>query len=129
MNRYLTVLILLSAAVFAWKHFGPTGSSAGNTAAEMSADRIESLAKTVQANEVVMYTTSECPYCRTAKAWLQQYHFAFTECNMSVDVQCEREFQSAGANGTPYLVIRRNGKEHQMRDGFDSDEFLDALQS
>jgi hypothetical protein len=50
-------------------------------------------------------------------------------CNMSVERRCEAEFKAYGGNGTPFLVIRRGGKEHHMEDGFDSDEFLAALRS
>jgi glutaredoxin len=84
---------------------------------------LHALAATVQASEVVMYSTSECPYCVQAKSWLNQYGFALTECNMSVDKQCVREFNSYGADGTPFLIVRG----HQMKDGFDSDEFIAAL--
>jgi len=59
---------------------------------------------------------------------LSQYGFAFTECNMSLSNQCIDEFKSYGANGTPFLVIHRGNKVHQMNDGFDSNEFLAALQ-
>jgi len=45
-----------------------------------------------------------------------------------VDARCEQEFRDYGANGTPYLVLQRHGKSHHMKDGFDSDEFLAALQ-
>ncbi|WP_198118000.1 hypothetical protein [Massilia rhizosphaerae] len=42
---------------------------------------------------------------------------------MSVDKQCVREFNRYGADGTPFLIVRG----HQMKDGFDSDEFIAAL--
>lgn len=70
-----------------------------------------------------MYSTTECTYCAQAKSWLNQYGFPFTECNMSVSADCEREFRSFGANGTPYLIVRGQ----HMKDGFDSDEFIALL--
>lgn len=84
---------------------------------------MHAFAATVRASDVVMYSTSECPYCAQAKSWLSRYGFAFTECNMSVDKQCVREFNRYGADGTPFLIVRG----HQMKDGFDSDEFIAAL--
>lgn len=84
---------------------------------------LAALAARVRPAEVVIYTTSECPYAAQAKGWLQQYGFPFTECNMSVDRHCESEFRSHGADGTPYLIVRG----HHMKDGFDSDEFIAAL--
>jgi hypothetical protein len=47
---------------------------------------------------------------------------------MSVEPRYEQEFRSHGAEGIPYLVVRRNGRTRHMKDGFDSDEFLAALQ-
>ncbi|TFW30196.1 glutaredoxin family protein [Massilia horti] len=93
-------------------------------AAELSPAAIAALAKTVEPGEVVMYSTTECVYCAQAKAWLSRYGFAFTECNMSISRQCEREFLSYSATGTPFLLVRG----HQMKDGFGSDEFLGLLQ-
>jgi len=91
----------------------------------MDTAQIQALAATVKAEDVVMYSTTECVYCRQAKAWLQQNGFAFTECNMSVNRTCEREFMAYKATGTPFLVVR--GK--RMDDGFDSDQFLALLRS
>lgn len=110
-------------ASYAYTHRAELGDSTG----DMSNRQIQALAQTVRPEEVVMYSTTECGYCKQAAAWLQQNGFAFTECNMSVDRRCENEFAQYGANGTPFLVIRRGGKEHLMREGFDSDEFLAAI--
>jgi glutaredoxin len=118
---------LLAVAVLAWKHLGAGGG--GPASSDLSEEQIRALAATVEREEVVMYTTSECPYCRQAEGWLHHYDFAFTECNMSLEAHCEDEFRSYGAEGTPFLVIRRKGQVHYMKDGFDSDEFLNAVRS
>ena len=117
----LTLVILLASHI-AWKQWGRDSASS-----DLTTPQIQTLAASVKAEEVVMYSTTECPYCREAKGWLAQSGFAFTECNMSVERRCEAEFKAYGGNGTPFLVIRRGGKEHHMKDGFDSDEFLAAL--
>jgi glutaredoxin len=101
---------------------GGTGSA--SVVAELSPAALTALAATVKPDEVVMYSTTECVYCAQAKGWLSQNGFAFTECNMSVSRDCERQFMSYGATGTPFLLVRG----HQMKDGFDSDEFLAVLQ-
>ena len=108
------------------KHGGASNIVA-NFGGDLSAVELSALAATVKPGDVVMYSTTECVYCAQAKGWLNQYGFAFTECNMSVESRCESEFKSYGGNGTPYLVVQRNGKTHHMKDGFDSDEFLAAL--
>jgi glutaredoxin len=94
---------------------------------DASAAELSALAASVKPGDVVMYSTTECPYCARAKSWLNQYGFAFTECNMSVSDLCQREFQSYGGVGTPYLVVHHGGQTHHIKDGFDSDEFLAAL--
>lgn len=125
MKPLLIILLLVIAAYYGWTH--RTGN--GLPTSDLSTAQIQQLAASVKAEEVVMYSTTECPYCREAKGWLAQNGFAFTECNMSVERRCEAEFKAYGGNGTPFLVIRRNGKGHHMKDGFDSDEFLAALRS
>lgn len=94
---------------------------AGNS--DFSSAQIQALAASVRAGEVVMYSTTECVYCAQAKAWLQANGFAFTECNMSVEARCEREFVRLGGTGTPFLMVRGR----PMSEGFDSDQFLALL--
>lgn len=121
MKQLVVIFAVLVAVFWGWKQFGESGLSAASDS--LSAAELSALAATVNPGEVVMYTTTECPYCAQAKGWLNQNGFAFTECNMSVDPPCEREFLSYGGNGTPYLVVRGQ----HMKDGFDSDEFLALL--
>jgi len=99
--------------------------NAGPGPEPMDTPRIQALAATVKAEDVVMYTTTECGYCHQAKAWLQQNGFAFTECNMSVSRTCQQEFAAYKAVGTPFLVVRGE----RMDDGFDTDQFLALLRS
>lgn len=125
-KRFLIFVLIVGGAWLTWPHREQSRIPAPGV---MTAEQIQSLARTVQAEEVVMYSTTECAYCAQARAWMARYDFAFTECNMSVKPRCQDEFNAYGANGTPYLVIRRHGKEHHMKDGFDSEEFLAALQN
>ena len=90
---------------------------------------VRKLAATVRADQVVMYSTTECGYCTQARGWLQSRGFAFTECNMSHDRRCEDELRALRATGTPYLVVRGPRGEHHMKEGFDTDEFLAALKT
>jgi glutaredoxin len=101
---------------------GETGSAA-SAGADLTDAQIHALAATVKAEEVVMYSTTDCTYCAQAKAWLSQYGFPLSECNMTTTPHCEQEFKALGADGTPYLIVRG----HHMKNGFDSDEFLAAL--
>ncbi len=116
MLRYLILGLALLAAAWWWRGHSVTTQASG------AAD-VATLAASVKAEEVVIYTTSTCTYCAQAMRWLDQQGFAYTECNMSTTPRCEQEFLRHGGNGTPYLIVRG----HHMKDGFDSDEFLAAL--
>lgn len=54
-------------------------------------------------------------------------HFRFDIA--SVVRRREAELKAYGGNGTPFLVIRRGGKEHHMKKGFDSDKTLNHLRT
>jgi len=84
---------------------------------------LQALAATVKPGDVVIYTTTDCPYCAQAKGWLKQNGFAFAECDTQADAACASTFQSLGGTGVPYLVVR--GKH--MKDGFDSEQFVSLL--
>ena len=82
------------------------------------------LAAGVRAEEVVMYTTTQCTYCAQAKGWLRQNGFAFTECNVEKDTSCEAGLRATGSYGVPTLLVRGQ----LMANGFDSEEFVALLQ-
>ncbi len=126
MRNLFLILILAGAAHLGWRHYAGTDTATATAMAgtSPSLDQLQALARGVGPGEVVMYTTSECPYCAQARSWLSQYGFAYSDCNMSLDRHCEQEMQSHGGNGVPYLIVRG----HHMKNGFDSDEFIAALQ-
>ena len=122
MLRIVILCLALLAAAWWWQGRSAAPHAGSGAAADAATD-IATLAASVQAEEVVIYTTSTCTYCAQAMRWLDQHGFAYTECNMSTTPRCEQAFLAHGATGTPYLIVR----SHHMKDGFDSDEFLAAL--
>ena len=42
--------------------------------------------------DIVMYTTTDCPYCAQARAWFGEHGVAYTECNTTVDAACRTAF-------------------------------------
>lgn len=84
---------------------------------------LRKLAATVKHGDIVMYTTTDCPYCIQAKGWLRENGFVFTECDTQADAACASDFRSLGGVGVPYLIVR--GKP--MKDGFDSAQFVSLL--
>jgi glutaredoxin len=120
MSRLL-IIVLLIVGAYMWKHY-----DIGHffLADEWDESSIASLAAAVQPGDIVMYSTTSCTYCAQAGAWMERNGFAFTECDMNKESHCENEFLAYGGTGTPYLVVRG----HHMKDGFNSDEFLAAMQ-
>lgn len=127
----LTVLALIAGLYWGHQaHLDKRGlGDLLGTAGAMDEAAVRQLAGSVRAEQVVMYSTTECGYCTQARSWLTSYGFAFTECNMSRDSRCVDEFTALKATGTPYLIVRGPRGEHHMKEGFDSDEFLAALSS
>lgn len=100
-------------------------SIGANISGNVSAAELTALSAKVQAGDVVMYTTTNCPYCAQARSWLNQYGFVFTECDTEVSSECAQQLQALGGDGVPYLIV----KGRHMKDGFDSEEFVAALRS
>jgi glutaredoxin len=121
MNRLFKVLLVLAGLRMAWTFLVP---HTPGPARSMSTEAVADLAKTVKAGDVIIYTTANCQYCDEAKSWMQHYGFAFRECNVEREPHCQQEFSGYRATGVPFLLIRGR----QMRDGFDADLFLAALQ-
>jgi glutaredoxin len=105
------------------RHSGGPTSIGANLSNDVSAAELAQLAANVNADEVMIYTTTQCPYCKQAKAWMNQYGFPFTECDAQVRSECAHDLDSFGSDGVPYLIVR--GKH--LKDGFNSNEFIAAL--
>jgi glutaredoxin len=115
--------VLIGAIAFGARQWHQASNTHGVSAS--SAAELRQLATSVKHGEVVIYTTTHCPYCAEAKAWMTQYGFAYSECDTEVSSSCASELSTFGGTGVPYLVVRG----HHMRDGFDSDEFVAALRT
>lgn len=103
-----------------------TGSGWGwlSGGASLSEQQITDLAAASQPQDVLFYTADWCPYCRAAKGWMDQHGFKYQECDVNKQAGCAQKLRSLGSNGVPYLIV----KGHHLKDGFDSDKFLKAMQ-
>ena len=75
------------------------------------------------AKSVTIYSTSTCPYCKMAKAYMTEKGVAFTDINVQEDAaKAEEMIKKSGQMGVP--VIDVDGK---IIVGFDKDALRDAL--
>jgi len=118
-GKWIAVLVL---AYGAWT--GYRLSTERHHGGDAGSVEVTALATNVKAEEVVMYTTTDCVYCAQAKGWLRQNGFAFTECNVEKDSSCEAGLRATGSYGVPTLLVRGQ----LMANGFDSEEFVALLQ-
>ncbi|MDR7857594.1 glutaredoxin family protein [Tissierella sp.] len=70
---------------------------------------------------VIVYTSNTCPYCISAKDYLNEKGIEFTEKNVQTDKEARKELMAMGHMGVPVLVI--DGEEIV---GFDREK-IDTL--
>jgi glutaredoxin len=73
---------------------------------------------------ITMFTTSTCPYCAQAKAWLNERDISWRECNVELSAACQAAFESQGAPGVPLMQVGSH-----WRLGFDATWLSQALQA
>jgi glutaredoxin 3 len=73
-------------------------------------------------DKVIVYTTSNCPWCRRVKDYLKANHVYFEEVDVSLDPQAAVEMvYKSGQRGVPVLDIDNNiivGFNKKSIDGF-----------
>ncbi|NLY76771.1 MAG: glutaredoxin family protein [Tissierellia bacterium] len=57
------------------------------------------------AKDVIIYTSNTCPYCVTAKEYLQEKGISYTEKNIQEDLTARKELMDMGHMGVPVLLI------------------------
>lgn len=60
--------------------------------------------------DITLYTTSTCPYCAKAIAWLKQHDVRWRECNVETDAACQRTYALQGSPGVP--LVRAGERWH-----------------
>lgn len=70
---------------------------------------------------VVVYSSNTCGYCVEAKKYLDAKGVAYTEKNVSTDVQARKELMAQGFMGVPVIFV-----DEEIIQGFDKKR-LDEL--
>lgn len=71
---------------------------------------------------ITLYTTSSCPYCARAAAWLNRHGVRWQECNVETDAACLRAYSEQGSPGVP--LVRAGERWHL---GFQAPWLAEAL--
>lgn len=75
------------------------------------------------AEQVTVYTTPTCPYCRMVKDFLKEHNILYKEVNVVEDVQARQEIiEKSGQSGVPVTEIG-----DRIIIGFDRDGLKRAL--
>ncbi|WP_424194604.1 glutaredoxin domain-containing protein [Ampullimonas aquatilis] len=73
-------------------------------------------AQTIAQADLVLYTTTDCGYCKAAKEWLTTHHIAYVECNTDTSALCEQNYQHLPSEGIPTFVYKgavKTGLDYQ----------------
>jgi glutaredoxin 3 len=78
--------------------------------------------------EVIVYSTSTCPYCKMLKDYFASRNILFTEKLVDLDDKAKEEMAatSGGFLGVPFTVITKDGGTKETVVGFDKGR-LDSL--
>lgn len=56
-------------------------------------------------DQVTVYTSPTCGYCKQAKAFLEENGVDYTERDVSVDRGAQKDLEDMGAMGVPVIVV------------------------
>lgn len=79
--------------------------------------------------QVIIYSTTTCPYCKMLKEYLEAKSIAFTEKLIDQDKTAseEMEKESGGFKGVPFIVIIKDGSTKETIIGFDKGKINSIL--
>ena len=88
MNKFLLVVLVVCVAGWYSKH----------------QERSKIVAQA--GGDLVMYTTTDCPYCAEARAWLKKNNIAYRECDTEKSRACDAELTRLGGDGVPTFLYK-----------------------
>lgn len=79
--------------------------------------------------QIVIYSTTTCPYCKMLKDYLKEKNFAYTEKLVDVDEAAKEEMEasSGGFLGVPFTVITTDSGSKETVLGFDKGKINSTL--
>lgn len=79
--------------------------------------------------QIIVYSTTTCPYCKMLKDYLAANKFPFTEKLVDVDEAAKQEMMasSGGFLGVPFSIITLDNGQKETVLGFDKGKFIKVL--
>jgi glutaredoxin len=90
MGRFFKLAPILLGLYFCWQHIAQREAR-------------ESLVG--QTADIEIYTTTRCPYCQQAKAYMDEHGIEYLEKNVEISMELRQEFRDRGGRGVPYLFV------------------------
>lgn len=97
-------------------HYGerpPVAVSASDVSATLN------VADSVNTEQVVLYTTAWCGYCKQARRYLAEKGIAYREYDIEKSTVANRQHKLAGGQGVPLLVVGDRSQSGFSRSGYD----------
>ena len=78
--------------------------------------------------QIIVYSTTTCPYCKMLKDYLTEKKFSFTEKLVDMDETAQKEMEtvSGGFLGVPFTSITKDDGTKETVLGFDKGK-LDSI--
>ena len=92
--RNLAIVIIVAGIVFAM--------------GKLSLKPVETRSTTMHNNEVALYATDWCGYCRKAREFFKANNIAYTEYDIEKSAEAKSNYDQLSGRGIPVVVI--NGK-------------------
>lgn len=92
-------IILVLVAVFMFQHFYSGGINIGTK---------ETQAAEIKHDNVILYATTWCGYCKKTRAFLAKNNIQYTEYDIETTVRGRDGHEALGGGGVPVLDIKGN---------------------
>jgi len=80
-----------------------------------------------QTQEVTIYTTPMCPYCKMAKEFFKKHNIKYKETDVAADPKkAEEMIKKSGSMSVPVIIIK-NGSKENIAIGFKKEKIIKLL--
>jgi glutaredoxin len=88
-----------------------------NVSYQLAPERRDSKAAPVS-QDVVIYSTTWCGYCKKAKAYFTRNNIAFTDYDIEHSAQAKQSYDAFGGNGVPVIFVGESRMNGFSEEGF-----------